>query len=122
MTEQNGVGRSSAAGELRRLLDKRGVEWSATDTHRLLVTSWNDFSGHSWAYMEHRDGSFSKLTAYHLTPEQAVAATLGPGTCHNVNDTMKSGEIAFRCSECGAWDENPRPLFCHGCGKEVTGK
>lgn len=67
----------SATDELRRMLDERGVEWSATDTYRLLVTSWNDASGHSWAFVEHKDGNFSKLTAYHLTPEQAIAATLG---------------------------------------------
>ncbi|MBR3226845.1 MAG: hypothetical protein IKF78_16140 [Atopobiaceae bacterium] len=67
----------SATDTIRAMLDERGVEWSATDTYRLLVTSWNDASGHSWAFMEHRDGSFSKLTAYHLTPEQAIEATLG---------------------------------------------
>ena len=69
----------SATDTIRAMLDERGVEWSATDTYRLLVTSWNDASGHSWAFMEHRDGSFSKLTAYHLTPEQAIEATLGRG-------------------------------------------
>ena len=69
----------SATDTIRAMLDERGVEWSATDTYRLLVTSWNDASGHSWAFMEHRDGSFSKLTAYHLTPEQALEATLGRG-------------------------------------------
>lgn len=67
----------TATDKLRRMLDERGVEWGANDTYRLLVTSCHDASGHSWAFMEHKDGSFSKLTAYRLTPEQAVAAALG---------------------------------------------
>lgn len=67
----------AATEELRRLLDERGVKWSATDMYRLLITSWDDANSHSWAFIEHRDGGFSELKAYHLTPEQAVAATLG---------------------------------------------
>lgn len=54
---------------------------------------------------------------------QAIAdelnAALGCGECENANDVMKSGEIGFRCSECGSWDDDPRPRFCHGCGKAV---
>lgn len=71
---------TSATEILRRMLDERGVEWDASDTYRLLVTSWKDASGHGWTFMEHRDYSFSKLTAYHITPAQAIAATLGAGS------------------------------------------
>jgi hypothetical protein len=113
--------------ELRRLLDERGVEWNATDTYRLLVTSWNDASGHSWAFMEHRDGNFSKLTAYHLTPEQAIAATLGPKVCHmkeTVYPFSDKDEYWMVCSECGfsiymrrGW----QPLrYCSHCGARIV--
>ena len=121
----------SATDELRAELTKRGVEWNATDTYRLLVTSWKDASGHDWAFMEHRDGNFSKLTAYHLTPAQAITATLGAGTCHNVGDPSD-----FCCSECGTrmfTDTNDtytmidslgniieQPNFCPNCGRRVT--
>lgn len=42
---------------------------------------------------------------------------LGSGECENANDVMKSGEIGFRCSECGSWDDDPHPRFCHNCGR-----
>lgn len=86
---------------LRRMLDERGVEWGANDTYRLLVTSWKDASGHSWAFMEHRDGSFSKLTAYHLTPEQAIAATLGRGklSASQVSNDVYAHSIHADCAD-----------------------
>ena len=118
----------SATDTIRAMLDERGVEWSATDTYRLLVTSWNDASGHSWAFMEHRDGSFSKLTAYHLTPEQAIEATLGRGTCR-----MEKRHMDWRCTGCGeivGTDDPTSELFidgnavelwryCPNCGRKV---
>ena len=54
---------------------------------------------------------------------QAIAdelnATLDAGECENANDVMKSGEIGFLCSECGSWDDDPQPRFCHNCGRKV---
>ena len=131
---------TSATEVLRRLLDERGVEWGASDTYRLLVTSWSDASGHSWSFMEHRDGSFSKLTAYHLTPEQAIAATLGSCNCsNNCTNSERTGTCydtgesrIFHCSECDLGlddvfiDDEERytfadfPRFCPFCGAEVV--
>lgn len=109
----------TATDELRALLDERGVEWGETDTYRLLVTSWNDASGHSWVFMEHRDGSFSKLTAYHLTPAQAIAATLGRGTCTMAHED--GNDTWWSCNECDADVYLPtRPKFCWNCGREVV--
>lgn len=127
----------SATDEICRLLDERGVEWGANDTYRLLVTSWNDASGHSWVFMEHRDGSFSKLTAYHLTPEQAIAATLGvtdatparqgdAGTCQiETTENWLPAERYHRCKECGAFfavldaSHDIPPRCCPNCGRKV---
>ena len=126
----------TATEVLRRLLDELGVEWGASDTYRLLVTSWNDVSGHSWAFMEHRDGSFSKLTAYHMTPEQAIAATLGAtdakptqaessGTCHITPWKMERGTGFYdcmECSECGYVtdvSEWAKATYCAGCGRRI---
>jgi len=101
----------TATEVLRRLLDELGVEWGASDTYRLLVTSWNDVSGHSWAFMEHRDGSFSKLTAYHLTPAQAIVATLG---------SCNAGRyVGLRQGEYWERTENSN-YYCGGCGWKVT--
>ena len=106
----------SATERLRELLDDRGVkwiEWKDPDT-----TAWLD--GSHGVRAEEYDGQL--LVERVMTPEQAIAVTLGRGTCHDVNDPMKSGEIAFRCSECDTWDESPRPRFCHGCGRKVADK
>lgn len=105
----------TATDELRALLDERGVEWGETDTYRLLVTSWNDASGHSWVFMEHRDGRFSKLTAYHLTPAQAIDATLGRGMCKRL---WTGSEMI--CSECAHQLNDPTANFCPSCGAEVV--
>lgn len=49
------------------------------------------------------------------TPEQAIAATVGAGTCRNVSTTGN-----FRCSECDAVDLDGMPIYCHGCGRKVA--
>lgn len=96
---------TSATEELRRLLDERGVEWGANDTYRLLVTSWNDASGYSWVFMEYRDGSFSKLTAYHVTPEQAIiwtSAICAPNATGEKGKTMETKDPIERLREIAA--------------------
>ena len=74
------------------------------------------------------------------TPERAVAATLGPGTCHNISKVMdEHGQARFVCSECGAWidsrmlwnpeyrnGESPwvsgcKLNYCPNCGRKVSG-
>lgn len=70
------------------------------------------------------------------TPEQAIAATLGPGTCEDV--TSEGRTQAFTCSECGCWvayDEywetgiyvdgdgqavHIHPRYCPNCGRRVV--
>ena len=55
------------------------------------------------------------------TPDEAIAriATLGAGTCHEVEDE-DTGFIV--CSECGAvHDENYTSYYCWCCGKKVIG-
>lgn len=71
----------SATEELRRLLDERGVAWTAPNSClRDEMTSWaaGGFDYEAFEVPE-PDGTFL-LTAAHqddLTPEQAIAATLG---------------------------------------------
>lgn len=67
------------------------------------------------------------------TPERAVSATLGSGTCRDTNKRFN----AWQCSECGAtlllmFDDYGEPTysvdgvadvprFCPNCGRRVVG-
>lgn len=64
---------------LRRLLDERGVEWWEGDDER--KTYWC-FNGLTWEYFNDENGDawlgFLGACENDVTPEQAIAATLGP--------------------------------------------
>lgn len=138
MTDQNGLGRTSevragqsrseqtATERLRALLDERGVEWEApksamSDMRTIYsVDDWDvqvDESGNGWFDID--------MTRYAATPEQAVAATLGPGTCHIDLVDYNEREDRFQCRSCdwsirlkrGTW---PRFNYCPGCGRKVV--
>ena len=133
----------SATDELRRLLDERG-EYYKTSGNR---TWWgrpidvqtgkpiNVF--HNQAQPMGEDRLFVELQL--ATPEQAIAATLGAGTCHNASKVMDEHDQArFACSECGAWidsrmlwnpeyrnGESPwvsdcKLNYCPNCGRKVV--
>lgn len=112
----------SVTDELRRLLDERGVEYK----RHYLNTLW--YAG-TKLYMatDNMDGT---LTVDNLTPEQAIAATLGSGTCHIVE---RNGDLY--CDACGDMvgtcdpaselfiDGNAVKLwnYCPNCGAKVIG-
>ena len=111
---------TSATERLRALLDERGVEWWEEDGHTL----WYGESLHH-AASAFSSFMFGENERVHLnamvTPEQAVAATLGPWTCRDV------GRYAFVCSECGWASDEPHhilggfwPKYCPNCGREVV--
>lgn len=123
--EANGM---TATDELRRLLDERGVEWEA----------WNDYITvvpPSTHYLEVSNGTLC-VAIVDATPERAVAATLGPGTCRDLGGTGANGEQVFNCSECGCvlslYDRDGSnnlctsfvfdyPRYCPECGRKVSG-
>ena len=79
MTEHDGVRTESATEELRRMLDERGVEWTAPNSIlRDDMTSWVA-NGFDYDAFEVPDGTLVLSAAHQddLTPEQAIAATLG---------------------------------------------
>lgn len=88
----------SATDELRRLLDERGVEWS-DDGYPTTCTVWES-DGIVW-YGLWRDGCI-ELIAWQVTPEQAIDATLGRGTCHAIEVPMGMHDDATAtvCSAC----------------------
>lgn len=61
--------------KLRALLDEMGVEWQDFDGE----PTWMDSDGrmHYARYEFTFNGPTDELTVYHLTPEQAIAATVG---------------------------------------------
>lgn len=114
---------SSATDELRRLLDERGVEYETYDPPYPefstptsdITTRWGNASYREWP-----NGTIS-FSARGTAPEQAISATLGPGTCHNESEYP---QMFFYCSECGCAHKRNRayvdmPRFCPNCGRKV---
>lgn len=106
----------TATEKLRAMLDERGVEYITHDDMGACETSWNGFTAYQLT-------PTSKLIM-HPTPEQAIAATLGSGTCENNAPEY----LDFLCSECGFVhyhsDENDTGdgnnwRFCPNCGRVI---
>ena len=66
---------TSATERIRALLDERGVEYR---THGTTDRTWFEVGHISWFIHERENGNFT-ADAVFLTPEQAIAATLGRG-------------------------------------------
>lgn len=119
---------TSATDRLRALLDERGVEWwQSANTLGCVFTRWQSpLFGDEVCAMENGEEGLVVFDHY-LTPEQAVDATLGRGTCHAVFevDAMSEDERIgeFVCSECGETFGDVRdqlPHYCPACGKRVV--
>lgn len=116
---------------LRALLDERGVEWwQSVNMLGCVFTRWYSslFSDEVVA-MENGDGEL-ELFSRIMTPEQAVAATLGPGTCR-FEQIPEALYDDIECSECGValWGFQmdiegegcpTRPRYCPNCGRKVV--
>ena len=84
----------SATDELRRLLDERGVEWeddSPVPSMKQWKTSFTSFTGEEVTLGCYDEPKWIMGTLVFHTPEQAVEAALGRGTCRYVPD-----ELGFR--------------------------
>jgi hypothetical protein len=111
----------TATERMRAMLDERGVEYETEDRPTIRYTDWGD-----WLFTEpldakpHTLGAQCELMRVPVTPEQAIAATLGRGTCHDVWDTELMGRLRFQCSECGGVSLEITPRFCPNCGRKVV--
>lgn len=83
----------SATDELRRLLDERGVEYrwdNGTATWYVDGTMYN-----AWGY----DNERLTMSVCHLTPEQAIAATLGEQGYYTDRDDEGTHIMCAQCGE-----------------------
>lgn len=118
---------------LRALLDKRGVKhYDGTECtywgYTVLARSDGSFPIYRFSATEVTDGVSVRLLR--VSPEQAVEATLGRGTCRNISP--KLGNDEFTCEEClarvygssGRWFdvnwEYHKFNFCPNCGRRVA--
>ena len=102
----------TATDELRRMLDERGARWTACS--KAAIDNQTFCRGHT--YTEFQAG----LMVSDLTPEQAIEATLGRGTCKSVDKTDPA--VWFVCSECGYGRDGIEfvPRYCPNCGRRVV--
>ena len=102
----------SATDELRRLLDERGVEWTDFRDQRC-TTAWLEPAG---AVRADEYDAGLLLVERVMAPEQAVAATLGPGTCkvEGYDDGVDEGMD-------GEWYSYGPPTWYLSCGHETYG-
>lgn len=122
----------TATDELRRMLDDRGVEWSCPSGLNSSYADKLTFIGNV-AVIGEIDGSDLLRINFDGTPEQAIEATLGRGTCKV--DTEESLFLDIQrwhiCGCCGTgfslWyytedgDEcEETPHYCPNCGRKVS--
>ncbi|MBR3223710.1 MAG: hypothetical protein IKF78_00120 [Atopobiaceae bacterium] len=83
----------SATDEVRAELTKRGVKWIDIPLVSMSRTCWKASNKQDGYCYYEEDEYGTELTISRATPEQAIEATIGRGTCHI---TPK-----FTCSACG---------------------
>ena len=132
---------------LRKLLDERGVEWVEDVPYGAKAITKFKSNGVWLRYVDYDDcqyGNYQWLD-YHenepLTPEQAIAATLGSGTCEPnwvlQGETQTQEFWRCECGNCGECfgvetresfplkmtiDKVDVPNFCPNCGKRIRKK
>lgn len=116
--------------ELHKALKDAGIDfWMAQG-----MTFWNCKDGRECVAYGYQSDDGPRLAIKIVgltTPEQAIAATLGSGTCHDNGNIER-----FICSECGCrlalqdddweatmWLDDGAamvPRFCPNCGRRVV--
>lgn len=109
----------TATDDLRSLLDERGVEHVDAEDGHTQHTWWSD-GDHEIAACN----SGERLAVYDLTPEQAVEATLGGGTCRFKWSLARNGWADHTCSECGYRENTDIHVslgwhYCPNCGRRI---
>lgn len=118
----------TATDELRRLLDGRGIEYYPKAADKTVFSTGTE---HVHVQDDLIDGCL-ELFIRPVTPQQAVEATLGRGTCHDLVETPEyRDKTEFKCSECGYeysavggfgcdCGDAPDFRYCPNCGRKVV--
>lgn len=113
------MGDMTATEQLRAMLDERGVEYTTVDGEHVKETCW-PYMGELMAAFAEFDNGTTRFACdtWCFTPQQAIAATLGAGTCKRVMDSLDPF-TQWVCNQCGhPLDASDK--FCSGCGKKVV--
>ena len=118
-----GDGRVTATDELRRMLDENSVSYESGGDW---FTTWSSNGTVFWEASEYM--GYIEITGTHLTPTQAIEATLGRGTCKMVVDNHhRVDKITTTwgcvCSACGSFHKYSRGegwKYCPTCGAKVV--
>lgn len=113
--------------KLRALLDERRIEHDDNDANTevtgVRITRWKNGGKRDVRYEEWRNGT-TRLDAGNVSPEQAIAATVGVGTCKLVDND--SGPDVH-CTACGGGVDDEYRYFmdswgysrCPHCGARI---
>lgn len=116
-----------ATDKLRAMLEERGEEYEAPNEGFTVVRTDDAVCKFYERFGEPERGVFATVTTDWLTPEQAIAATLGRGTSKAVSMRERDGRPYLKdelvCAKCGCqlahefghvWQN-----FCPNCGAEL---
>lgn len=126
--ERRDAARMTATERLRQLLDERGVEWYARNILSTAYVHWGDDRKGPTFDAKDAGGGKVDLFCYRISPEQAVEATLGRGTCRMTLADLRGPAYTdvYECSECGhqtmvytVMGESEPPRYCPECGRKV---
>jgi len=116
----------TATDELRAMLDERGVEhYDGTERTLWGYEQTGEDTGIYRFAANEISGGFLQFDMFRITPAQAIAATLGAGTCRSTTD---DSAWCFVCSECGKsfprsdlhFAHNHGEInYCPNCGRRV---
>lgn len=112
--------------KLRALLDERGIEWWTVESLDKVPLTVCVINGVRYKFRPQGRGIIvSSCTEGTVTAEQAIAMTVGVGTCELINaaDDLGKGTSSCMCFKCGYtalddwWDEFN---YCPQCGARIT--
>jgi len=126
----------SPLDRLQELLDERGVKYErrsfvnyGRDSVEYVI--WRGVGGLGFnAIRSYSDPDMLYINSTVISPEDAIAATIGRGTCHMVpkDDHEEYGEafyIWWECDECGVTIPKtfgmPELRYCPSCGRRLIG-